>query len=206
MAAELSSRTSAVDDGGRAAADAIRIAAEAVAALQDRPVESLERAIAAILEAPGRVIVTGLGKSGLIGAKIAATLSSTGTPASFVHAADALHGDSGSVREGDVVIAISNSGETAEVCAFVELVQPGAMVIGISGCGGGSTLAKLSDISIDAGVDRECDPNDLAPTASTTVTLVLGDALACGLLAARGFTPDDFARHHPGGALGRKLT
>jgi arabinose-5-phosphate isomerase len=189
-----------------AAREAIRIAAEAVAALQQRPTDAIDRAIEAILGSPGRVIVTGLGKSGLIGNKIAATLSSTGTPASFVHAADALHGDSGLVREGDVVIAISNSGETAEVCAFVELVQPGATVIGISGCGGSSTLARLSDVSLDAGVDRECDPHDLAPTASTTVTLVLGDALAVGLMAARGFGPDDFARHHPGGALGKRLT
>src|SRR5687767_14871411 len=145
-------RHQAVSD---ASAEAIRIAAEAVAALQQRSMEPMARAIDAIVQSTGRVIVTGLGKSGLIGAKIAATLTSTGTPASFVHAADALHGDSGSVREGDVVIAISNSGETAEVCAFVELVQPGAIVVGISGCGGSSTLARLSDVSLDAGVDRE---------------------------------------------------
>jgi arabinose-5-phosphate isomerase len=189
-----------------AAREAIRIAAEAVAALQQRPTDAIDRAIDAILGSTGRVIVTGLGKSGLIGAKIAATLTSTGTPASFVHAADALHGDSGVVRDGDVVVAISHSGETAEVCAFVELVQPGAIVIGISGCGGTSRLATLADISLDAGVDRECDPHDLAPTASTTVTLVLGDALAVGLMAARGFSPDDFARHHPGGSLGKRLT
>lgn len=191
-------------DARDAAAEAIRLAAEAVSALADRPLQPIERAADLILSSPtGRVIVTGLGKSGLIGAKIAATLSSTGTPASFVHAADALHGDSGVVRDGDVVIAISNSGETAEVCAFVEMVQPGARVVGISGCGGSSTLAKLADVSLDAGVERECDPNDLAPTASTTVTLVLGDALACALIAARGFSADDFRRHHPGGALGR---
>jgi arabinose-5-phosphate isomerase len=189
-----------------AAREAIRLAAEAVAALQRRPTEPMDRAIEGILASNGRVIVTGLGKSGLVGAKIAATLSSTGTPASFVHAADALHGDSGVVREGDVVIAISNSGETAEVCAFVELVQPGAFVVGISGCGGTSTLATLADVSLDAGVERECDPHDLAPTASTTVTLVLGDALAVGLMAARGFGPDEFARHHPGGALGKRLS
>jgi arabinose-5-phosphate isomerase len=194
-----------MSEAGDAAREAIRLAADAVAALQSRPIEPLERAIDAIVGSSGRVLVTGLGKSGLIGAKIAATLSSTGTPASFVHAADALHGDSGVVRDGDVVIAISNSGETAEVCAFVELVQPGAVVIGISGCGGTSTLAKLSDVSLDAGVERECDPHDLAPTASTTVTLVLGDALAVGLMVARGFTPEDFRKHHPGGALGKRL-
>jgi arabinose-5-phosphate isomerase len=188
-----------------AAAEAIRIAAEAVNALVGRSTEPITRAVELILSSPsGRVVVTGLGKSGLIGAKIAATLSSTGTPASFVHAADALHGDAGVVRDGDVVIAISNSGETAEVCAFVELVQPGAHVISISGCGGASRLARLADVSIDAGVDRECDPNDQAPTASTTVTLVLGDALAVALLVARGFTPEDFKARHPGGALGSR--
>jgi arabinose-5-phosphate isomerase len=190
---------------GDAAAEAIRIAADAVSALVGRSTEPIERAVELITSSPSaRVIVTGLGKSGLVGAKIAATLSSTGTPASFVHAADALHGDSGVVRDGDVVIAISNSGETAEVCAFVELVQPGAHVIAISGCGGSSTLARLADVSIDAGVERECDPNDLAPTASTTVTLVLGDALAVALLVAKGFTPDDFKQRHPGGALGKR--
>jgi len=195
-----------MSDAADAAAEAIRVAAEAVRALVGRSTEPLQRAIDLILSSPsGRVVVTGLGKSGLIGAKIAATLSSTGTPASFVHAADALHGDSGLVRDGDVLIAISNSGETAEVCRFVEMVQPGAHVVAISGCRGGSTLARLADVSLDAGVDRECDPHDLAPTASTTVTLVLGDALAVGLMAAREFTPEDFARHHPGGALGKRL-
>jgi arabinose-5-phosphate isomerase len=188
-----------------AAAESIRIAAEAVNALVGRSTEPIQRAVDLILSSPsGRVVVTGLGKSGLIGAKIAATLSSTGTPASFVHAADALHGDSGLVRDGDVLIAISNSGETAEVCTFVDLVQPGAHVIAISGCGGSSTLAKAADVSIDAGVDRECDPNDQAPTASTTVTLVLGDALAVALLVAKGFTPEDFKARHPGGALGSR--
>jgi arabinose-5-phosphate isomerase len=191
---------------GDPVADAIKLAADAVSALAARPTDSIHRAVELILGSSGRVIVTGLGKSGLVGAKIAATLSSTGTPASFVHAADALHGDSGIVRDGDVVIAISNSGETAEVCAFVEMVQPGAIVVGISGCGGSSTLARTSDVSLDAGVDRECDPHDLVPSASTTVTMVLGDALAVGLMAARGFGPDDFAKHHPGGALGRRLT
>lgn len=188
------------------AAEAIRLAAEAVNALAARSTEPIHRAVELILGSSGRVVVTGLGKSGLVGAKIAATLSSTGTPASFVHAADALHGDSGLVRDGDVVIAISNSGETAEVCRFVELVRPGVVVVGISGCGGSSTLAKASDVSLDAGVDRECDPHDLAPTASTTVTMVLGDALAVALMVARGFTADDFAKHHPGGALGKRLS
>ena len=187
-----------------AAAEAIRIAADAVGALVGRSTAPIAAAVDLILTSTGRVTVTGLGKSGLVGAKIAATLSSTGTPASFVHAADALHGDSGFVQDGDVVIAISNSGTTPEVCAFVELVQPGAHVIAITGCGGGSRLAGLADVSIDAGVDRECDPHDLAPTASTTVTMVLGDALAVALLSARGFTTEDFTKRHPGGALGAR--
>jgi arabinose-5-phosphate isomerase len=197
-----------VDTAATAAAtDALRRAADAVASVATRPTEVLEQAMKLVLDAPGRVVVTGLGKSGLIGAKIAATLSSTGTPASFVHASDALHGDSGLVRAGDVVIAISNSGETAEVCAFAELVRGrGASVIAISGCGGASRLARCADVALDSGVDQECDPHDLVPSASTTVTLVLGDALAIGLMAARGFGPEDFAVHHPGGALGKRLT
>ena len=187
-----------------AAAEAIRIAADAVHALVGRSTAPIQAAVDLILSSTGRVTVTGLGKSGLVGAKIAATLSSTGTPAAFVHAADALHGDAGFVADGDVVIAISNSGSTPEVCAFVSLVQPGAHVISITGCGGGSELARLADVAIDAGVDRECDPNDQAPTASTTVTMVLGDALAVALLTARGFTADDFRKRHPGGALGAR--
>lgn len=206
MAARLTPRARQRDMGDDAAAEAIRLAADAVSALAARSTEPIHRAVDLIIGSTGRVVVTGLGKSGLVGAKIAATLSSTGTPSAFVHASDALHGDSGLVREGDVVIAISNSGETAEVCAFVELVQPGAIVIGISGCGGASTLARTSDVSLDAGVDRECDPHDLVPSASTTVTMVLGDALAVALMVARGFGPDDFAKHHPGGALGKRLT
>ena len=162
-----------------AAAEAIRIAADAVSALVGRSTAPIQAAVDLILESTGRVTVTGLGKSGLVGAKLAATLSSTGTPASFVHAADALHGDAGFVQDGDVVIAIT-------------------------GCGGGSALARAADVSIDAGVERECDPNDQAPTASTTVTMVLGDALAVALLSARGFTADDFKRRHPGGALGAR--
>src|SRR4051812_48711759 len=184
---------------GDEVADAIKVAADAVNALVGRSTEPIHRAIDLILGSSGRVIVTGLGKSGLVGAKIAATLTSTGTPASFVHAADALHGDSGSVQQGDVLIAISNSGETAEVCRFIEMVQErGVMVIGICGCGGSSTLARCADVSLDAGVERECDADDLVPRASTTVTLVLGDALAVGLMKARGFGPSDFAKHHPG--------
>jgi arabinose-5-phosphate isomerase len=187
-----------------AAAEAIRIAADAVSALVGRSTAPIQQAVDLILSSSGRVTVTGLGKSGLVGAKIAATLSSTGTPAAFVHAADALHGDAGFVTDGDVVIAISNSGSTPEVCAFVSLVQPGAHVISITGCGGGSELAGLADVAIDAGVERECDPNGQAPTASTTVTMVLGDSLAVALLAARGFTAEDFKKRHPGGALGAR--
>ena len=196
-----------MDEAVEAAAAAIRTAAEAVTALATRPTDALAEAMKVMLDAPGRVAVTGLGKSGLVGAKIAATLSSTGTPAAFVHAADALHGDSGLIGAGDVLIAISNSGETAEVCAFIDLVRArGVVVIAISGCGGSSRLASCADVVLDASVARECDCNDLVPSASTTVTLVLGDALAIGLMTAKRFGPADFAMHHPGGALGQRLS
>lgn len=159
-----------------------------------------------LLATEGRVVVTGLGKSGLVGAKLAATLSSTGTSAIFVHAADALHGDAGAVRPGDTVIAISNSGETDEVCRFVELVKErGVPVVTLTGCGGGSSLCRLADAHLDIAVEREADPYDLVPSVSTAVTAVMGDALAIALMVARGFGPDDFHRHHPGGALGRRL-
>jgi arabinose-5-phosphate isomerase len=124
-----------------------------------------------------------------------------------VHAADALHGDAGAIGKNDVVIAISNSGETHEVCAFVEMVKRrGVSVIAMTGCGGGSRLCRLADVALDVGVDRECDPYDLVPTASTSATIVLGDALAIGVMVARGFGPENFAEHHPGGALGHRLS
>jgi arabinose-5-phosphate isomerase len=159
-----------------------------------------------LLATRGRVVVTGLGKSGLVGAKLAATLSSTGTPAVFVHAADALHGDAGMVAPGDLLLAISKSGRTPEVERFVRMVQARSIpVVAMTGCGGSSVLCELADAVIDIGVEREADPHDLAPTTSTAVTAVVGDALAVALMVAKGFGPADFHEHHPGGALGARL-
>lgn len=163
-------------------------------------------AIAALLELQGRVVVTGLGKSGLVGAKLAATFASTGTPAFFVHSADALHGDAGMVAAGDLLLAISNSGETPEVVQFARMVQPrGVTVIAMTGCGGRSALRELADAAIDVMIEAEADPWGLVPTTSTSVQVAVGDAIAIALMVARGFGPDDFHRHHPGGALGERL-
>jgi arabinose-5-phosphate isomerase len=153
----------------------------------------------------GHLVVTGLGKSGLVGRKIAATLASTGTPATFIHAGDALHGDSGAVTSRDLVLALSASGETAEVCAFARMLRDREIpVIAMTGAEE-STLAGLATYTLDTMVLREADPLNLAPTASTTAALVMGDALACALVVLREFTHHDFARFHPSGALGRKL-
>lgn len=198
--------TRPIDDAVAAGVDALAWTAECLAALPGRSAPELRAAAELVLEADGRVVVTGLGKSGLVGAKIAATLASTGTPAGFVHAADALHGDAGMVTDHDVVLAISNSGATAEVVAFADILAArGVPMISFTGCGGLSPLATLAKVRIDAGVLRECDPNNLAPTASTSVCLALGDALAVTLMVARGFGPDDFRRFHPGGSLGARL-
>ena len=198
--------TEPFDEGMAAGAEAIARAAAALDPLAAR-FGGADGAVRLLLECEGRVVVTGLGKSGLVGAKLAATLASTGTPAFFVHAADALHGDAGAVHANDVVIAISNSGETAEVCAFAELlVARKVPVIAMTGCGGGSRLCQIASVTLDVGVEREADPYDLVPTASTTATAVLGDALAIAVMVARRFGPDDFAEHHPGGALGQRLS
>ena len=179
--------------------------ANALARALDR-FDSCEDALALLLAASGRVVVTGLGKSGLAGAKLAATFASTGTPSFFVHAADALHGDSGMVVEGDVLLAISNSGETYEVVTFARMVEErGVKVVAMTGCRGGSSLCRASDAVIDAAVDCEADPWDMVPTTSITVTLVVGDALAVAMMVARGFGPEQFHVHHPGGSLGRKF-
>jgi arabinose-5-phosphate isomerase len=163
------------------------------------------RALALLFACTGRVVVSGIGKSGHIARKIAATLSSTGTPAMFVHPAEAAHGDLGMVTQTDVFIAISYSGESAELLAIVPVLKRmGASLIAMTG-NSRSTLGELADVHIDIGVEKEACPLNLAPTASTTVTLALGDALAVALLDARGFREEDFARSHPGGALGRKL-
>lgn len=164
---------------------------------------NLTPALGIILTCNGHVVITGLGKSGLVGAKIAATLSSTGTPSFFLHSADALHGDSGALTPGDVLIAISNSGETAEVNAFVSMAKSwGNQVIAITK-NANSTLAKSASAVISIAFDKEADPLNLAPTTSTTLTIAVGDALASALMAHRGFTSEDFGKRHPGGALGK---
>jgi arabinose-5-phosphate isomerase len=184
---------------------ALRIEAAAVAALIERIDASFVAAARLILGCRGRTIVCGIGKSGHIARKIAATLASTGTPAYFVHAAEASHGDLGMVTADDVMIAISHSGESEELLSIVPLVKrQGARLIAMTG-NRDSTLAREADAHLDAAVAEEACPLNLAPTASTTAALALGDALAVALLDARGFSEADFARSHPGGSLGRRL-
>jgi arabinose-5-phosphate isomerase len=183
----------------------LEIEAAAVAALAHRLGDEFKAAVELILETHGRVIVSGLGKSGHVARKIAATLASTGTPAYFVHAAEAVHGDLGMITRDDVLIALSNSGENDELLTIVPLVKRlGGRLIAITG-NATSSLAQAADVHLDAHVDQEACPLNLAPTASTTAALALGDALAVALLDARGFGEEDFARSHPGGTLGRKL-
>jgi len=183
----------------------LAIEADAVSRLAERLDEAFAQAVALILASHGRVIVSGIGKSGHIGRKIAATMASTGTPAYFVHAAEAVHGDLGMITRDDVLIALSNSGENDELLTIVPLLKrEGGKLIAITG-NPASALAREADIHLDAHVDEEACPLNLAPTASTTAALALGDALAVALLDARGFGAEDFARSHPGGALGRKL-
>ncbi len=183
----------------------LRIEADAITALADRIDGTFARAVELILASRGRVIVSGIGKSGHIARKIAATMASTGTPAYFVHAAEAVHGDLGMITREDVLIAISNSGENDELLTVVPLIKrQGGKLIAITGKPG-SALGREADVHLDASVAEEACPLNLAPTASTTAALALGDALAVALLEARGFGADDFARSHPGGALGRKL-
>jgi arabinose-5-phosphate isomerase len=195
--------------GGEAALELARrvlaIEADAVRALIERVDERFLAAVSLILERRGRVVVSGIGKSGHIARKIASTLASTGTPAVFLHPAEALHGDLGMIEAGDVFVAISHSGESEELLNIIPQVKRrGAKLIALTGRRD-STLAKESDVLLDAGVAQEACPHNLAPTASTTAALALGDALAVALLDARGFSADDFARSHPGGALGRRL-
>lgn len=183
----------------------LSIEANAVTALAARIDADFIRAVDIILQSHGRVIVSGVGKSGHIGRKIAATLASTGTPAYFVHPAEAAHGDLGMIQPNDVLIALSNSGSTEELLVIVPFVKRmGARLIAMTGRAD-SPLAQLSDAHLDVGVTEEACSLNLAPTASTTAALAMGDALAVVLLDARGFGPEDFARSHPGGALGRRL-
>ena len=181
------------------------IEAAAVLGLGERIGPEFADAVQAILRCSGRVVVMGMGKSGHIGRKIAATLASTGTPAMFVHPGEASHGDLGMITPADVVLAISNSGESAELSAILPTLRRlQVMLIGLTGSTQ-SSLAQHADIVLDTSVAQEACPLNLAPTASTTAQLAMGDALAVALLQARGFKPEDFARSHPGGALGRKL-
>lgn len=183
----------------------LRVEADAIAALEPRIDQNFVAACRLIQSCRGRVVVTGLGKSGHIGNKIAATLASTGTPAFFLHAAEASHGDVGMLTGADVVLALSNSGETAELIAILPVLKRlGVGLIALTGKAQ-STLARAADVVLDVSVALEACPLNLAPTASTTAVLAMGDAIAVALLEARGFTQDDFARSHPGGVLGRRL-
>ena len=189
----------------RLARAVIETEAEAVAGLATRIDANFARACRHMLACQGRVVVLGMGKSGHIGGKIAATLASTGTPAFFVHPGEASHGDLGMITAKDAVLAISNSGETEEILTILPLIKRlGVPLIAMTG-NPASTLARAATVHIDVSVPKEACPLGLAPTASTTATLAMGDALAIALLEARGFTAEDFARTHPGGRLGRRL-
>jgi len=183
----------------------LEVEARAIAGLIPQLAESFDRAVKLIAESRGRVVTTGMGKSGLVMKKVAATLSSTGTPALFLHPAEAVHGDLGMIAAGDVVLAASYSGAGEELLRLVELVRRlGVPLVALTG-NAASPLARHADVYVRTEIDREACPLNLAPTASSTATLAMGDALAMALLEARGFTPEDFARLHPGGRLGKRL-
>jgi arabinose-5-phosphate isomerase len=183
----------------------LEIESAAILALRDRLDENFDRAVELLLRTPGRVVVTGMGKSGIVGQKLSATFSSTGTPSLFLHPAEAIHGDLGRIVQGDSVLAISNSGETEEILALLPSVKRlGAPIVSLTG-NPRSTIAQAADVHLDVSIAREACPLGLAPTASTTAALAMGDALAMALIERRGFTVDDFAVLHPGGRLGKKL-
>ena len=183
----------------------LKIEAQAILLLSKRLGVEFNSAIKLLAKCRGKVIVTGMGKGGIIGEKISATLSSTGTPSMFLHSAEAIHGDLGRVAKDDVILAISNSGETEEVVRFLPLIKKiGAKLIALTG-NTRSTLAKYSDVVLDVSVRHEACPMGLAPTASTTVTLAMGDAIAVCLLKKKGFREENFAFYHPGGSLGKRL-
>jgi arabinose-5-phosphate isomerase len=189
----------------QAAIRSIQLEAEAITALQSMIDDDFERAIRAILDTKGRLVVSGIGKSAIIAQKIVATLNSTGTPAIFLHAADAIHGDLGMIQQDDVVMVISKSGESPEIKVLVPLIKHfGNTLIAIVGSTE-SYLAKQADMILNTTVSQEACPNNLAPTTSTTAQLVMGDALAVVLMELKGFNTEDFARFHPGGTLGKKL-
>ncbi|BCR05493.1 arabinose-5-phosphate isomerase [Desulfuromonas versatilis] len=183
----------------------LRIEAEAVSALIERIDGNFSKAVEMVLACQGRVVITGMGKSGLICQKVAATMASTGTPALFLHPAEGIHGDLGMLMKGDLVVAVSNSGETEEVVRILPIIKRmGLPLITMSG-NPSSTLAKAGDVFLDISIQEEACPLGLAPTASTTATLAMGDALAVALLLQRGFREEDFALYHPGGSLGKRL-
>ena len=201
MTSDSNSPRSAIESARRT----IAIERQAVEQLEHRIDDSFSKAVDLLASVDGRVIVSGLGKSGHIGNKIAATLASTGTPAQFVHPAEAYHGDMGMVTRSDAALLMSNSGTTSEITALLPLLKRlGIPIIAMTG-NASSTLATAADVYLNRGVSEEACPLDLAPTASTTANLVMGDALAIALLEQRGFTAEDFAFTHPGGALGRRL-
>jgi len=205
--AHTASVAASVDDQRilQLAHETLEIEAEAVRHLRNGLSPSFVQAVYAILKVTGRVVVMGMGKSGHVGRKITATLASTGTPAMFVHPAEASHGDLGMVKDTDLVIAISNSGESDELAAILPVLKrQGVPLVALTG-GAQSTLANHADIVLNTGVLKEACPLNLAPTASTTAQMAMGDALAVALLDARGFKAEDFARSHPGGSLGRRL-
>ena len=183
----------------------LKTEAEAITALMPRLDQSFHRACDMLLDCEGRIVVTGMGKSGHIGNKIAATLASTGSPAFFMHPGEASHGDLGMITSDDLLIALSNSGETSEITLLLPLLKRlGIPLIALTGKPG-STLARAADINLDVSIDKEACPMGLTPTSSTTASLAMGDALAIAVLQARGFTEEDFALSHPGGNLGRRL-
>lgn len=187
------------------AREALDIEAQALLAMKDRLDDRLVQAVELVLQATGRVVVTGMGKSGHVGTKIAATLASTGTPAMFMHPGEASHGDLGMIQASDVVLGLSNSGESDELVAILPVIKRlGVPLIAMTG-GLQSSLARHANVVLNTGVAKEACPLNLAPTASTTAQMAMGDALAVALLDARGFKPEDFARSHPGGSLGRRL-
>ena len=201
MTSDSNSPRSAIESAKRT----IAIERQAVEQLEDRINDSFSKAVDLLASVDGRVIVSGMGKSGHIGNKIAATLASTGTPAQFLHTAEACHGDMGMVTRSDAALLMSNSGTTSEITALLPLLKRlGIPIVAMTG-NANSTLATAADVHLNIGVPEEACPLDLAPTASTTANLVMGDALAIALLEQRGFTAEEFAFTHPGGALGRRL-
>jgi arabinose-5-phosphate isomerase len=187
------------------AKEVIRIEKEAIEALEKRIDSSFEEACKIFFECKGKVVVTGIGKSGIIGQKIAATLASTGTPAFFMHPSEGLHGDLGALTKKDVVLAISSSGSSDEIVRLTPIIKRMGIKLVVMTGNKKSPLARAGDVMLDIGVKKEACPLNLAPTASTTVTLVMGDAIAVALMKMRGFNEEDFGMRHPGGALGKKL-